>query len=189
MIAYLSGKIRSLGERNLVLEVHGIGYLISVPRGFLEKKTPGEEIELHIHTHVREDAISLFGFAAQEEWQLFELLLTVSGVGPKMALEILNAPLSRVRQSIAKKDAAFLTQIPGIGKKTAERILIDLEGKIKEELLLEETGRRSLDHREDLIQALISLGYSRQQVTAGLKKIPQEIENEEKIIKYFLQNT
>jgi Holliday junction DNA helicase RuvA len=172
-----------------VLDVNNVGYLVSAPRGFLEKKTLGEEIDLHIHTHVREDAISLYGFSTQEEWQLFELLLTVSGVGPRSALEILNAPLTRVRHAIAKKDSAFLTQIPGIGKKTAERIIIDLEGKIKEELLVEETGNASLDRREDLIAALISLGYSRQQVTSGLKKIPQEIENEEAVIKYFLQNT
>lgn len=188
MIAHLSGKIRSKGERNLVLDVNGVGYFVKVTRGLLENKTEGSEMELHIHTHVREDDISLFGFPSREEWQLFELLLTVSGVGPKSALEILNAPLSRVRHAIAKKDSAFLTQIPGIGKKTAERILIDLEGKIKEELMMEETGSASLDRREDLIAALVSLGYSRQQVTSGLKKIPQEIESDEAVIKYFLQN-
>lgn len=189
MIAFLSGKIRSKNERTVILDVNNVGYLVSIPRGLSEKISIGKNLELHIHTHVREDAISLYGFSTHEEWQLFELLLTVSGVGPKMALEILNAPLSRVRHAIAKKDSSFLTQIPGIGKKTAERIIIDLEGKIKEELMIEETGSASLDRREDLVSALVSLGYSRQQVTSGLKKIPQEIESDEAIIKYFLQNT
>lgn len=188
MIAYLSGKIRSKNERTLVLDVNGVGYLIYVARGRLEKISEGENLDFHIHTHVREDALSLYGFSTREEWQLFELLLGVSGVGPKSALEILNAPISRVRHAIAKKDAGFLTQIPGIGKKTAERIIIDLEGKIKEELFIEETGSSSLDRREDLVAALVSLGYSRQQVTSGLKKIPQEIESDEAVIKYFLQN-
>lgn len=186
MIAHLAGTIRSKQDRTLVLNVNGVGYLVHVPRGLLEKVLPGDDFELHIHTNVREDNISLYGFATHEEWQTFRLLLTVSGIGPKSALEILNAPLARVRQSIAKKDVAFLTQIPGIGKKTAERICIDLQGKIKEDLLMEETA--SGGPGEDIIQALVALGYHRQKVVEGLKKIPQELGSEEAIIKYFLQN-
>lgn len=189
MIAYLSGKIQSKQERTLVLVVNGTGYLVYVTRGLLEKISEGEDLNLHIHTQVREDDISLYGFYTQAEWEFFRLLLTVSGIGPKSALEILNAPLPRVRQAISKKDVAFLTQIPGIGRKSAERIMIDLEGKIKEELISEESLGSSFNAREDLVAALVSLGYSRQQVTQGLKKIPREVESEEAIIKYFLQNT
>lgn len=185
MIASLCGIILAKQEKSLILKVNGVGYLVWTTREFLEKTKEGEEGSFFIHTQVREDDISLYGFSSLEQWQFFRLLLTVSGVGPKLALEILNAPLSRVRQAIAKKDAVFLTHIPGIGKKTAERIIVDLQGKVKEELMEESTTR---GNQEDIIQALISLGYQRQKVIEGLKKIPLEITREETIIKYFLQN-
>lgn len=186
MIAYLSGKILAKQERTLVLNVNGTGYLVYVTRGLNEKVGEGETIELYIHTNVREDDISLYGFLSEDEWNFFRLLLTVSGVGPKSALEILNTPINKVRNAIAKKDATFLTQIPGIGEKTAQRIIVDLQGKIKEELLEETAPNREV--RDDIMQALITLGYHRQQVVQGLRKIPAEIEGEEAIIKYFLQN-
>ncbi len=192
MIAYLSGTVLSKQPRNLVLDVHGVGYLVYVPRGLLEKTTEGQPLTLHIHTNVREDDLSLFGFSTQDEWNFFKLLLTVSGIGPKSALEILNAPYAKVRNAIAQKDVAHLTQIPGIGKKTAERIIVDLQGKIKVELMVGETAAplssSELHEREDLVHALVSLGYHRQQVVQGLKKIPQELSGDEAIIKYFLQN-
>lgn len=187
MIAHLSGKVRSKSDRAVVLSVSGTGYLVYVARSILEKIQPGEDHELHIHTHVREDDISLYGFLTHDEWQLFKLLLTVSGIGPKSALEILNAPLAKVRQAIAKKDASFLTQIPGIGRKTAERIIVDLQGKIQE-ALIEEAAEPMDGNNEDIVQALVSLGYHRHKVLDGLTKIPQEIKDEEAIIKYFLKN-
>lgn len=188
MLAYLKGKAICKLEKTLVLDVNNTGYLLHITRGLLEKTNEGQDLELFIHTHVREDDISLYGFLTREEWQFFELLLSVSGIGPKSALEILNAPAKRVRQAIAQKDTAFLTQIPGIGKKTAERIFVDLQGKIKEEIM-EESETPSLHHeREDIISALVSLGYNRQHVLNGLKKIPNAISGEEAIIKYFLQN-
>lgn len=186
MIAYLSGTVISKQEKTLVLDVNGVGYLVHATRDFIGKTNDGNELKLYIHTNVREDNISLYGFKTPEEWQFFRLLLTVSGVGPKSALEILNAPLPKVRQAIAKKDASFLTRIPGIGTKTAERIIVDLQGKVKEEILEEEGV--SDKQSEDIIQALVSLGYNRQHVINGLKKIPANIEGEEAIIKYFLQN-
>ena len=189
MIAYLSGRILAKQERSLVLTVSGVGYLVYVTRGLAEKAKEGDDLKLFTHTNVREDDLSLFGFATQDEWQFFKLLLTVSGIGPKSALEILNAPLPKIRQAIAKKDVATLTNVPGIGKKTAERIIVDLQGKVKLELL-EENGAPGDSHegREDIVQALVSLGYHRQQVLQGLKKIPTEVSGEEAVIKYFLQN-
>lgn len=186
MIAHLSGQIQYKQNKAVIVDVNGVGYLVRLTQSFLEKISEGEEIKLHIHTHVREDDISLYGFSTADEWMFFELLLTVSGVGPKSALEILNAPIAKVKQAIAKKDAAYLTRIPGIGKKTAERIIVDLQVKIKEQEIEEEAGRR--EESEDIIQALVAFGYSRQQVTQGLKKIPPEVSGEESIIKYFLQN-
>lgn len=185
MIAYLSGTVISKQDRTIILNVSGTGYLIYVPRGLKEKTAEGEKLELYIHTNVREDDISLYGFGSKDEWQFFKLLLTVSGVGPKSALEILTMPMPRVKTAIAKKDSALLSTIPGIGKKTSERIIVDLQGKVKEELLEDQI---ETPVREDIMQALISLGYNRAQVAQGLKKIPQELEREEEIIKYFLQN-
>lgn len=188
MIAYLSGTILSKQDRSLVLEVNGTGYLVFVPRGLLEKAAAGNSARLHIHTNVREDEIALFGFSSEEEWKFFRLLLTVSGVGPKSALEILNAPIASVKHAIAKKEAAFLTKIPGIGTKTAERIIVDLQGKIKETILEEGVQNQDRGINEDIVRALEALGYKRQHVISGLKKVPQEISGEEAIIKYFLQN-
>ncbi len=189
MIAYLSGTVVSKQDRTLVLNVQGTGYLVYIPRGILETININEKIELYIHTNVREDDISLYGFRNEEQWKFFKLLLTVSGIGPKSALEILNLPMQHVRQAIAKKDAAALSQIPGIGKKTAQRIIVDLQGKIKEEIMIEgEEVTAAHTQSEDIIQALTSLGYPRNQVVQGLKKIPAKIEEEEAIIKYFLQN-
>lgn len=188
MIAYLSGTILSKQDRSLVLEVNGTGYLVFVPRGLLEKTAMGDSAKLHIHTNVREDEISLYGFSSEEEWKFFRLLLTVSGVGPKSALEILNAPIASVKHAIAKKEAAYLTKIPGIGTKTAERIIVDLQGKIKEEVLLDSSETEAVGMNEDIVRALEALGYKRQHVISGLKKVPQEISGEEAIIKYFLQN-
>lgn len=185
MIAYLSGTVISKQDRTIILNVSGTGYLIYVPRDLKEKTAEGDKLELYIHTNVREDDISLYGFGSKDEWQFFKLLLTVSGVGPKSALEILTMPMPRVKTAIAKKDSALLSTIPGIGKKTSERIIVDLQGKVKEELLEDQI---ETPVREDIMQALISLGYNRAQVAQGLKKIPQELEREEEIIKYFLQN-
>lgn len=186
MIAYLSGKIAGKYEKTVVVDVNGVGYCVRAARGLIEKIQIGQQAELHIHTHVREDDISLYGFLSREELQFFEMLLSVSGVGPKLALEILNSPMAKVRQAIAKREAAYLTQIPGIGKKTAERIIVDLQGKIEKNFL--QDGFNKPVGNEDIVQALISLGYHRQQVLQGLKEVPSEVADAEAIIKYFLQN-
>lgn len=187
MIASLTGKVTSKQERTLILDVGGVGYLVHTPRGLLEKTQLEHNLSLCVYTNVREDDISLYGFETLEEWSFFRLLLTVSGVGPKSALEILNAPLPRVKNAIAKKDTGFLTNIPGIGKKTAERIIVDLQGKVQESLL-EDFTEESASISEDIVQALVELGYSRHHVIDGLKKIPADIEGEEAVIKYFLQH-
>lgn len=186
MIAYLTGTVTALHERTLVITTTGVGYLVHVPRRMMEALTIGQEKALHIHTNVREDDISLYGFGTLEEWQFFRLLLTVSGVGPKSALEILNAPIGQVKSAIAQKESAWLTRIPGIGVKTAERIIVDLQGKIKLEVAEDiSSGAES----EDILQALIALGFTRVHVREQLKKIPPEITGEEAIIKYFLQHS
>lgn len=187
MFSFLSGTIHSTHDRNITLLVNNIGYLVNVTREMLEKSRAGDPIELFIYTNVREDELSLYGFPTEDQWRFFKQLLTVSGVGPRSAMEILNAPLSQVKRAIAQKDSAWLTRTPGIGRKTAERIIVDLSAKIKDELLVEDTTQ-PLESREEIIQALINMGYQRQRVVAGLKQIPQEITGEEAVIKYFLQH-
>ena len=188
MIAHLSGTILAKTEKEFVLNVNNVGYSVFIPRTLLEKFQTGEAIELFIHTHVREDEISLYGLPNFEAWRLFKLLLTVSGVGPKSAMEILNFHEAQIKTAIAKKDSAWLTRIPGIGNKTAQRIIIDLQGKFKEEAILTAAGEPA-SAEEDIIQALIALGYHRHHVMERLKKMPSEISGEEAIIKYFLQHS
>lgn len=189
MIAYLSGRVISKEERSIVLDVSGVGYFVFVPRRFSESVSEEQPVKLFIYTHVREDELSLFGMSTREEGSFFKLLITVSGVGPRLALDIMNAPMKNVRQAIAKKDVAYLTTIPGIGKKTAERIIVDLEGKMKAETLMDASDEGGdIPQQEDIVNALLSLGYHRQQVLQGLKRVPSEVKGEEAIIKYFLQN-
>jgi len=186
MIAYLNGKVLKKGAKNIILDVQGVGYLVSMSSGRLEKIEEEAPLALFIHTNVREDDISLFGFVTQEEWEFFKLLLSVSGVGPRTALEVLNAPLANAKQAILKRESAFFLKISGIGRKTSERICIDLEGKIKELSLPEEADENAM--HEDVVNALIALGYKRNQVTESLKSVPAEITDEEQIIKHFLKH-
>lgn len=185
MISYLKGSVLKKGAKSIILDVQNVGYLVNMPSSQLEKIEEQQELELFIHTNVREDDISLYGFCTQEQWEFFRLLLGVSGIGPRSALEIINVPLAHSKQAIAQRDSAFFIRLPGIGRKTAERLCIDLEGKIKELVLTGEYPAES--HHDDVVTALMALGYKRHQVTEGLKKIPNQIKDEEEIIKLFLK--
>lgn len=187
MIAYLNGTIQKILPDSLILNVNGVGYQVFSNKNLLSEHEKDESLELYIHTSVREDNISLFGFETIEELQLFKLLISVSGVGPKTALEILNNPVSSIKYAILKGEIEILVKTPGIGKKTAERILIDLKGKI-------ETIEKPEDYsvlqeiNEDALNALLNLGYRKHQIIQKLKNIPEEIKDTEEIIRYFLQN-
>lgn len=187
MISFLHGTIQSIGSKTVILNVHEVGYLVAIPKKEMEVMRPGEELSLYIHTHVREDDITLFGFRTLAQWEFFRMLLSVSGVGPKTALEILNVPLDQARSAILKRNLPFFVGIPGIGKKTAERICIDLEGKIPA-AFISEAGDLRPSINEEIFQALITIGFSRNQVTEGLKKIPPEISAEKDIIEFFIKN-
>lgn len=129
MIARLRGRIWSVAPDSLIVDVGGVGYRLAVPRCSGQPlPSLGEEIMLFVHTHVREDAILLFGFRRAEELELFETLLNVDGVGPRLALAVLSSCTpERFRQAVATGDTAALTRIPGVGKKTAERLVFDLK--------------------------------------------------------------
>lgn len=162
MIAYLSGVLLHRHPARIVLDVHGVGYELQVPVGtFTQLPPPGAPVALHVHTQVRDDAIQLFGFATAAEKQLFEKLITVNGVGPKLALAILSglAP-EDLGAAIRSGDHVRLVAIPGVGKKTAERLVVELRDKIP--AALEGAAAATLPAggpAEDVVSALTNLGY------------------------------
>ncbi len=162
MIAHLRGKLIAKHPNQAVVEACGVGYdvVISIPT-FSDLPAVGSEVALHIHTHVREDAIALFGFLRLEEKRLFEKLLAVSGIGPKLAITILSGmPATEMVGAIRGGDVARLTRIPGIGKKTAERMVLELRDKL-EEFGAAPAARAVSAVEEDVLSALVNLGYQR----------------------------
>ena len=162
MIARLSGTVLEKHPMRVVLDVNGVGYEVHVPlSSFGAVGEPGTTLTLRVHTHVREDALMLYGFASPLEQRVFEHLISVSGIGPRLGLSVLSglAPIELV-QAIASADVARLTTIPGIGRKTAERIVLELKEKLgavaAADPTLPPTGPR-----EDLLSALVNLGYHR----------------------------
>lgn len=162
MIAHLRGKLISKHPNQAIVEAGGVGYdvAISVPT-FSQLPSVGSDVALHIHIHVREDAIALFGFLRADEKQLFEKLITVSGIGPKLAITILSGmPTSDMVAAIRANDHARLTRIPGIGKKTAERMCVELRDKL-EGFGAQQAVAAVSAVEEDVISALTNLGYQR----------------------------
>ena len=162
MIAHLRGKLISKHPNQAIVEAGGVGYdvAITIPT-FSDLPTLGSDVALHIHTHVREDAIALFGFLRADEKQLFEKLITVSGIGPKLAITILSGrPTGEMVGAIRANDHARLTRIPGIGKKTAERMCVELRDKLDVFGAPQAVATVSAVE-EDVISALTNLGYQR----------------------------
>lgn len=164
MIAHLRGKLLVKHPNQAIVETGGVGYdvTISVPT-FSDLPSVGGEISLHIHTHVREDQIALYGFLRRTEKELFEKLLTVSGIGPKLAITILSGmPADEMVGAIRGNDIARLTRIPGIGRKTAERMVLELRDKLPAPATGQETVAPALTPvEEDVLSALLNLGYQR----------------------------
>lgn len=164
MIAHLRGTLLVKHPNQAIVETHGVGYevTISVPT-FSEMPAPGSEVALHIHTHVREDALSLYGFLRLPEKHLFEKLLTVSGIGPKLAITILSGmPADEMITAIRSGDLTRLTRIPGIGKKTAERMVLELRDKLPVATGAAEVSTpQASPVEDDVMSALLNLGYQR----------------------------
>jgi holliday junction DNA helicase RuvA len=164
MIAHLHGKLLAKHPNQAIVETGGVGYdvTISVPT-FSDLPGVGGEVALHIHTHVREDALALYGFLRSSEKALFEKLLTVSGIGPKLAITILSGMAAdEMVNAIRSNDIARLTRIPGIGKKTAERMVLELRDKLAFEKMGEIAATPALSPiEEDVLSALVNLGYQR----------------------------
>jgi Holliday junction DNA helicase RuvA len=186
MIALLTGKVVGLKGSSVVLDVHGVGYRVMVSTYALGKLAGQDEVILHIHTHVREDQFSLFGFLEEDELNVFELLISVSGVGPKMALGILSiADTNTIRAAVVERDPTILTRISGVGKKTAEKIIVELQNKVT---AAEVTGRASISADQDAIEGLMALGYSASQAREALKDIPSDITTPGERIRYALKS-
>ncbi len=168
MIGSIKGKIILKTDKFLIVETSGVGYKVNVSPDTLSKlKKTNEEVLLWIHTHVREDILDLYGFLDRQELEFFEMLINVSGIGPKGALSILGiAPIETLKRAIGTGDTAYLTKISGIGRKTAEKIIIELRDKIE----VGKTGT-SLQGELDALEALKSLGYSQNEAREALKKV------------------
>ena len=169
MIAALEGRLAEKHPSRIVVDVQGVGYEVHVPLStFYELGEPGSDVSLRIHTHVREETLALFGFSSTLELQLFERLISVNGIGPRLALTALSGiePPELVR-SVRQGDVARLTGIPGVGKKTAERMVIELRDNLPNIISAEAEPASSVkgeadDLRRDVLSALLNLGYHRQ---------------------------
>ena len=168
MIGQLRGKLLSKKPNALLIDVQGVGYEVNIPlTSFYELPDEGNEVTLKIHTHVREDAIVLFGFNSWREKEFFLKLITISGVGPKLAIAIISgAPVHELAHALAEGNTARLTAIPGVGRKTAERLTLELKGQISAFILPEQsetakTAGASQPIEDDVLSALINLGYPR----------------------------
>jgi Holliday junction DNA helicase RuvA len=174
MIAHLRGRLLAKHPNQAVVETGGVGYdvTISVPT-FSDLPSVGSEVALHIHTHVREDLIALYGFLRPAEKQLFEKLITVSGIGPKLAITILSGmPADEMVNAIRGNDVARLTRIPGIGKKTAERMVLELRDKLPAEGKGEVAAAPTMSAtEEDVLSALTNLGYQRAAAERALHSV------------------
>jgi len=176
MIALLTGRLRRKAVDHLIIDVSGVGYQVQAPLSTYYKLPEiGEEVTLHIHTYVREDALSLYGFLGEQEKGLFLLLMGVSGIGPRLALGMLSSlSVADIAAAIQTSDDSKLCTIPGIGKKTAARLVLELKDKTKLlPIVAMPSDRRATatDHREDALWALVNLGYKKQQAEEALKKV------------------
>lgn len=185
MIARLTGKVLEREEKGLILDVQGVGYRVAVLSSTREKVQPGEEISLTIYHHINQDTQALYGFSSKEELKYFELLLTVPGVGPKTALGILEAAPPRVlEQAVAEDDVTLLTKVSGVGKKTAERILVELKGKVK----AKKGGGVSGAIAQEAMEALVSIGFSPARAREAVRRLPKEITKVEEAVRMVLKS-
>jgi Holliday junction DNA helicase RuvA len=195
MIGHLRGRLLHKKPNTILLDVNGVGYEVSIPlTTFYELPGEGNEVSLNIHTHVREDALMLYGFHTQREKAFFLKLISISGIGPKLAIVILSgAQVEELAAAISESNLARLTAIPGIGRKTAERMVLELKSQITSFLLPEQAeaaqeGSAFGAIEEDVLSALVNLGYSRAAAEKALKTVLRS-EKCERTFEDILRNT
>ncbi|MDR1961773.1 MAG: Holliday junction branch migration protein RuvA [Gracilibacteraceae bacterium] len=176
MIGFLKGRVEAVTAEQVILSVGGVGFEIGVPARLASRLNAGAETILHTVMLVREDDISLYGFAAGEDKALFRLLLGVSGVGPKAALGVLSVFTgAEVKKAIAEEDARLLTRAPGIGQKTAQRIILELKGRLKDEVFGGGDGDpASAGGGDEAMESLLALGFARPEARQALNRILSE---------------
>ena len=176
MIGRVSGILLEKNPPQVLVDVHGLGYEVDVPMStFYNLPAIGEKVTLLTHFVVREDAQQLFAFLTDEERATFRLLIKISGVGPRTALGILSGlSVNDLAGAVARQEAGRLQKVPGIGKKTAERLLLELKGKLGPELAASGAAIAS-DAQGDIVQALVALGYNEREANAALKALPPDV--------------
>ena len=182
MIAHLSGLVRRAGPDFVVLDVGGVGYLVSVSTTTRQKlPAPGGELDLHIHTHVREDQLALYGFASVEELEMFDMLIQVDGVGPKVGLNILGAAsLEVLKRAIVSEDTAPIRRASGVGARTAAKVIIELKPRLDAVAELEVVPRAAALAGDGVVpkaveSALRNLGFSSQEARIGLEAVDWKV--------------
>jgi Holliday junction DNA helicase RuvA len=177
MIGRLQGTLADKNPPQVLVDCNGVGYEVDVPMStFYNLPGVGEKVALLTHFVVREDAQVLFGFGTASEREAFRQLIRISGVGPRTALSVLSGmSVAEIGQAVTAQDASRLVKVPGIGKKTAERLLLELKGKIGADLGAPAGGAAASDAQADILQALVALGYSDKEAQASLKSLPKDV--------------
>jgi Holliday junction DNA helicase RuvA len=175
LIAHLRGRLLRKGPQEAVVDASGVGYRVFIPVSTFYRLGPeGTEVSLRVHTHVREDALALFGFWSAEEHALFERLIGVAGVGPRLAINILSGiEAGELVEALRGSDLARLTRIPGVGRKTAERLIVELKDRMPAAPAMEGAGRGGTQ-RDDVVSALGNLGYSRAEADRSVERALRE---------------
>ena len=175
MIAKIKGKIEYRKDRFVVVDVHGVGYKVHLTAYTMGKVAGVEDVDFFIHTVIREDAMDLYGFLSMEELDMFELLISISGIGPKAGLGILSiATPKTIRTAILNEDSSILTKVSGVGKKTAERVILELRNKVAD---LTDVEKENTVSDSDAIEALITMGYSVTEARDALKLVSADIKD------------
>src|SRR5687768_5172242 len=176
MIGRLTGTLSDKNPPQVLVDCHGVGYEVDVPMStFYNLPGLGDKVSLLTHFVVREDAQILFGFGTAGEREAFRQLIRISGVGPRTALSVLSGmSVADIAQAVTAQDASRLVKVPGIGKKTAERLLLELKGKIGADIGAPAGGTVATDAQADILQALVALGYSDKEARASLKSLPRD---------------
>jgi Holliday junction DNA helicase RuvA len=160
MIGYLKGTIISSRPTQIILDVNGVGYKVGISINTFEKVVDKNEASLFIHTHVKEDSISLYGFFTESEKEMFELLISISGIGPKIALGLLSGiSVDSLKEAIEEGNVSRITSVPGIGRKTAERLILELRSKV-EDIAIGDNSKVQPSIKNEAVSALTTLGYN-----------------------------
>jgi Holliday junction DNA helicase RuvA len=185
MIAHVSGVVAEKFGSSIIVDVHGVGYEVAVAAGDYERALLNEPVKFYTYHHIREQSQELFGFASLAAKKLFEMLITVQGVGPKAALAILSLGDSElVRNAIANGDSVFITKASGVGKRIAERVVVDLTDKVGLALRTDVSPigvSHEITHADEALEALMALGYNLNDATRALENVPKDLSTADRV--------